>query len=67
MKNKIFNIAQYLPLMAKNRPFQKAIVFPYQRSRLGYRSYTHLTFKKLNDECDRYAHGLTSQGLKCYY
>jgi len=64
MKDKKFNISEYLPLMAKNRPFQKAVVFPYKRDSSGHRSYTHLTFRQLNIECDRYAYGLSLKGFK---
>lgn len=53
-----FNIAKYLPEMALKCPDAKAIIFPGAR-----RSYTHLTFKELNSECDRYAHGMESVGI----
>ena len=58
------NIASYLPKMAQEIPFQKAVVFPHDRDAEGRVSYTHYTFHQLNKEADRYAYGLKDLGLK---
>lgn len=58
------NIASYLPKMAQNVPFQRAVVFPHTRDGRGRVSYTHLTFRQLNEESDRYAHGFTRLGFR---
>ena len=58
------NIAAYLPQMAQEIPFQKAVVFPHGRDAGGRVSYTHFTFCQLNEEADRYAYGLADLGLR---
>jgi len=58
------NIASYLPKMAQEIPFQKAVVFPHDRDKEGRVSYTHYTFHQLNEEADRYAYGLQDLGLR---
>jgi acyl-CoA synthetase (AMP-forming)/AMP-acid ligase II len=58
------NIASYLPENARKIPFQRAVVFPQGRDSQGRVSYTHLTFRQLNEEADRYAHGFTGLGIK---
>lgn len=58
------NIASYLPKMANKIPYQRAVVFPHSRDKAGRVSYTHLTFLQLNEEADRYAHGLTAFHVK---
>src|SRR5207302_3211725 len=42
----LLNIAAHLPLMADRRPDQPAVIHPH----IG----AHLTFRQLNEECDRY-------------
>ncbi|MEZ4460940.1 MAG: fatty acid CoA ligase family protein [bacterium] len=59
-----FNIANYLPARAAERPGAKAIVMPEGYNALGKRAYSHLTFAQLNALCDAYAHGLVAQGFK---
>ena len=58
------NIASYLPKMAQEIPFQRAVVFPHAQDAEGRVAYTHYTFRQLNEESDRYAYGLTDLGLR---
>ncbi|MEW5804157.1 MAG: fatty acid CoA ligase family protein [bacterium] len=58
------NIASYLPENARKIPFQRAVVFPHSRDAQGRVSYTHLTFRQLNEEADRYAHGFKTLGIQ---
>ncbi len=62
-KNEIFNIAAYLPYMAELMPHKRAVVFPAGRDAAGRVTYSHLTFSQMNDECDRYADGLSKYGM----
>src|SRR3989442_15857974 len=50
----LLNIAAHLPLLADRRPDRPAVIHP----QVG----AHLTFRQLNEECDRYAWGLTRLG-----
>jgi len=59
-----FNVASYLPQMAKKKPFKRAVVFPYGRDSKGRVSYTHLTFSELDEESSRYAWGFYNFGIK---
>lgn len=52
----LVNIAAYLPLMARRQPDQPAIIVPHGRG-------TQLSFRRLNEESDRYAHGLSRLGI----
>jgi acyl-CoA synthetase (AMP-forming)/AMP-acid ligase II len=49
------NIGALLPVMAGRRPEQPAVIHP----QVG----AHLTFRQLNEECDRYARGLSRLGV----
>src|SRR5438132_10863872 len=49
------NIAALLPVMAGRRPDQPAVIDPQVGARL--------TFRQLNEECDRYAWGLSRLGV----
>src|SRR2546425_12253228 len=51
----VLNIAAHLPLMADRRPDQPAVIHP----QVG----VYLTFRQLNEECDRYARGLSRLGV----
>lgn len=51
-----FNIASYLPLMASRNPELPALIVPGARR-------PRFTFRELNQECDRYAHGLSRLGI----
>jgi len=61
--SRIFNIADYLPQMAERQPHRVAIHMPMRRRMDGGYDYHTWTFKKLDEEADRYAHGLTSLGV----
>jgi acyl-CoA synthetase (AMP-forming)/AMP-acid ligase II len=52
----LLNIAAYLPLMASRHPDQPAIIVPHNGE-------TQLSFRQLNEESDRYAHGLSRLGI----
>src|SRR5437870_12050107 len=51
----VLNIAAHLPLLADRRPDRPAVIHP----QVG----AHLTFRQLNEECDRYAWGLSRLGV----
>ncbi len=57
------NIAAYLPEMAAKHPFRRAVIFPEGRDRKGRVAYTHRTFRQLNEDSDRIAHGLAGVGI----
>ena len=57
------NIAAHLPAMAERQPYTLAVVFPEGRDRQGRVSYTHYTFRQLDEESDRIAHGLERIGI----
>ena len=59
-----YNVAQGLADIAARAPFRRAIVFPAGRDRSGRARYTQLSFQQLNEECDRYAHGLAEYGIE---
>ena len=58
-----YNIAQPMVETAARVPFRPAIVFPAGRDRRGRSKFIQLTFQQLNEECDRYAHGLSEYGI----
>src|SRR5207302_9735368 len=51
----LLNTAAQRPLLADRRPDQPAVIHPH----IG----AHLTFRQLNEECDRYAWGLSRMGV----
>ncbi|MBI5762118.1 MAG: AMP-binding protein [Planctomycetes bacterium] len=55
--NELVNVAAHLPAMAARVPDHKAIVWT---TRAGY---SHWSFRELNEETDRYAHGLSRIGI----
>ena len=59
----LVNIASWLPRVAKQRPYQLAIVYPEGRSEQGKVSYTHYTYQQLDEASDQIARGLASVGL----
>ena len=61
MRNDPFNIAQYLPAMAKTAPERAAIVCTHAPDELGR---TSLTFAELDGESDRLAWGLRETGVQ---
>lgn len=58
-----FNIASYLPEMAQKQPYKKAVIFPHSKDRYGRISYTHFTFRQLDEESDAVAAGLIKKGI----
>jgi olefin beta-lactone synthetase len=64
MPDACHNIAHYLPEMARQTPFARAVVYPDSRDRSGRVAYTQLTFAQLDRLCDRYAWGLQEAGVK---
>ena len=63
MSSEIVNVAAYLPEMARRQPDRPAIVSRLGRDANGRAIYTHLTFAQLDEETDRYAHGLERVGI----
>src|SRR5437867_4207783 len=51
----LLNIAAHLPLLADRSPDRPAVIHPH----VG----VHLTVRQLNEECDRYAWGLSRRGV----
>jgi acyl-CoA synthetase (AMP-forming)/AMP-acid ligase II len=59
----VINIAQKLRESAAAYPHQRAVVFPAGRDELGRVTYSHLTFRQLDQETDRLARGLRRMGV----
>jgi len=59
----LVNVAAHLPQMARGQPEKRAIVWPVGRDANGRVTYAHLTFLELDQETDRYAHGLEHVGI----
>jgi acyl-CoA synthetase (AMP-forming)/AMP-acid ligase II len=59
-----FNIAQTLTESARKAPFQPAIIYPAGRDLKGRALFQQMSFRQLNEECDRYAHGLSQYGFR---
>jgi len=59
-----YNVAQALPEIAARAPYRTAVVFPAGRDRSGRALYAQLSFRQLNELCDRYAHGLAEFGIR---
>lgn len=59
-----FNIASYLEAQAKERPYQRGVVFPQAEDAAGRVAWTHLSFEALNRLCDEYARGFVELGIK---
>jgi acyl-CoA synthetase (AMP-forming)/AMP-acid ligase II len=65
LKNKFtMNISLYLKKMAAEQPYKKAAVCPAGRDKTGRVAYSHLTFRQLDRESDRLAHGFESIGIE---
>jgi acyl-CoA synthetase (AMP-forming)/AMP-acid ligase II len=58
-----FNVAQSLIDTAARVPFRRAFIFPAGRDGAGRARFTQLTFQQINEESDRYAHGLSVYGI----
>jgi acyl-CoA synthetase (AMP-forming)/AMP-acid ligase II len=57
------NIAEQLTQMAARTPDKHAVVWTAGRDRSGRARYAHITFRQLEQETDRYAHGLERAGI----
>jgi olefin beta-lactone synthetase len=58
-----YNIAQGLADMAARAPFRPGIILPAGRDGQGRSKFTQLSFRQMNELCDRYAHGLSKNGI----
>ena len=57
------NIAAQLTAMAARYPAKRAVVWTAGRDGSGRARYAHVTFAELEQETDRYAHGLEQVGI----
>ena len=57
------NIAEQLTAMAARYPSKRAVVWTAGRDASGRARYAHVTFAELEQETDRYAHGLEHAGI----
>ena len=57
------NIAEQLTVMAARYPDKRAVVWTAGRDASGRARYAHVTFTQLDQETDRYAHGLEKVGI----
>ena len=57
------NIAGQLTAMAARTPDKPAVVWTAGRDTSGRARYDHVTFRELEQETDRYAHGLEAAGI----
>ncbi len=58
------NVAAYLPAMAVRSPDRPALLWKTRRDVAGRAAYSQWTFRQLNDEADRIAHGLSRLGIR---
>ncbi|HEX73369.1 MAG TPA: peptide synthase [Candidatus Hydrogenedentes bacterium] len=58
-----YNIAQGLADMAARAPFRPGIILPAGRDPHGRSKFVQLSFRQMDELCDRYAHGLSAQGV----
>ena len=57
------NTARYLTTIAEKAPARPAVLYPRGRDAAGRTLYHAMTFRQLEDESDRYAHGLRRIGI----
>lgn len=57
------NIASYLTAVVEKAPSRTAVLYPLGRDAAGRVAYRAMTFQQLDEESDRYAHGLTRIGV----
>jgi acyl-CoA synthetase (AMP-forming)/AMP-acid ligase II len=57
------NIAGQLTAMAARTPDKPAVIWTAGRAGSGQARYAHVTFRELEQETDRYAHGLSAAGI----
>ncbi len=60
---KITNVALYLKNMARIQPYKKAVICPVSYDKKGRVTYTHFTFRQLDQESDCLANGLEKIGI----
>lgn len=58
------NMATFIRDWAGRLPSKRAVVFPQGRDASGRVSYTHLTFRQLEEESDRHAWGFRKLGIR---
>ena len=58
------NIASHLSVMAELQPWRAAVVYPQGRDPQGRVSYTHYTYRQLDEVSNRLARGFESIGLR---
>ncbi|MBI2364805.1 MAG: AMP-binding protein [Deltaproteobacteria bacterium] len=58
------NAAFYLTAVAQQAPSRLAVAFPQGQGPNGEVAYGHRSFQDLDQESDRYAHGLTRLGIR---
>ncbi|NUM36271.1 MAG: AMP-binding protein [Candidatus Brocadiae bacterium] len=63
-KNPSKNIADFLPVAAQERPYDKAIVIPHSKDHYKRVAYTHFTYSQLHSDSDCIARGLYKIGFK---
>jgi acyl-CoA synthetase (AMP-forming)/AMP-acid ligase II len=61
---KPYNVAAALAARAERSPYQPAVVFPSGRDAKGRAQTVQLSYRQLNEACDRYAHGLSDLGIR---
>ncbi len=59
-----YNIASALADMAERAPYRPGVIFPAGRDAGGRAKAVQFSFRQLNEECDRYAHGLSNIGIR---
>lgn len=57
------NVSKYLKQMAERKPYKRAVVCPVGRDNEGRVTYSHYTFRQLDEESDRIASGLENYGI----
>jgi acyl-coenzyme A synthetase/AMP-(fatty) acid ligase len=58
------NIAEQLTAMSMRMPNKPSVIWTAGRAASGRAHYAHLTFEQLEQETNRYAHGLSAAGIK---
>src|SRR5947208_2534172 len=58
-----FNVAAHLPKLARERPHALAVVRPAGRDTWGRVTYTHYTFRQLDQASDYFARQLAGVGI----
>lgn len=59
------NIAAHLVQRAIERPYAPAVIFPHGRDNSAQVSYSHYTYRQLDDQSNRIAYALQRQGVQC--